>query len=147
MLWQAQQKPLFGPGPAASCAARAWLRGPVGAARGGEDRIRAVDRARDETGASMYARLVSFSLQDGKESVATELARDLVPDISLQPGCQAVTCFGDPETGQYYLYVLWGSQEQADAAAAGMAPKLQSHLAGHTVAPPERKLYPVIEWA
>jgi hypothetical protein len=43
--------------------------------------------------------------------------------------------------------VLWGSQEEADAAAAVMAPKLQQHLAGNTVAPPERNLYPVIESA
>ena len=95
----------------------------------------------------MYARLVSFALQDGKESVAAELARDLVPDVRRQPGCQAVTCFGDSESGRYYLYVLWGSQEEADAAAAVMAPKLQKHLAGNTVAPPERNLYPVIESA
>jgi quinol monooxygenase YgiN len=95
----------------------------------------------------MYARLVSFALQDGKESVAAELARDLVPDIRHQPGCEAVTCFGDAESGQYYLYVLWGSQEEANAAAAMMAPKLQQHLAGHTVAPPERNLYAVIESA
>lgn len=91
----------------------------------------------------MYARLVSFALQEGKESVAAELARDLVPDVRRQPGCQAVTCFGDSESGQYYLYVLWGSQEQA----AVMAPKLQQHLAGNTVAPPERNLYPVIQSA
>jgi quinol monooxygenase YgiN len=95
----------------------------------------------------MYARLVSFALQEGKESVAAELARDLVPDVRRQPGCQAVTCFGDSESGRYYLYVLWGSKEEADAAAAVMAPKLQKHLAGNTVAPPERNLYPVIESA
>lgn len=41
----------------------------------------------------------------------------------------------------------WGSQEEADAAAGIMAPRLQHHLAGNTVAPPERKLYPVIESA
>jgi hypothetical protein len=95
----------------------------------------------------MYARLVSFALQSGKESVAADLARDLVPDISQQPGCQAVSCFGDAQSGQYYLYVLWASEAEAHAAAGIMAPKLQQHLAGHTVAPPERKLYPVIESA
>jgi hypothetical protein len=35
----------------------------------------------------VYARLVSFVLQAGKESVAGELARDLVPDIRQQQGC------------------------------------------------------------
>jgi hypothetical protein len=95
----------------------------------------------------MYARLVSFDLQSGKESVAAELARDLVPSISQQPGCRAVTCFGDSDGGRYYLYVLWGSEEEANAAAVDMAPRLQQHLAGNTIAPPERHLYPVIESA
>jgi heme-degrading monooxygenase HmoA len=95
----------------------------------------------------MYARLVHFALQDGKESVATELARDLVPAIHQQPGCQAVSCFGDPDGGQYYLCVLWSSEEEANAAARVISPKLERHLAGNTVAPPARNLYPVIESA
>jgi hypothetical protein len=95
----------------------------------------------------MYARLVSFALQSGKESVAAELARDLIPAISREPGCRAATCFGDASSGQYYLYVLWASEEDANAAARIMAPRLERHLAGNTVAPPERNLYPVIESA
>jgi hypothetical protein len=95
----------------------------------------------------MYARLVSFDLQSGKEPVAAELARDLVPSISQQPGCRAVTCFGDSESGRYYLYVLWGSEAEANAASVDMAPRLQHHLTGNTLAPPERHLYPVIESA
>jgi quinol monooxygenase YgiN len=95
----------------------------------------------------MYARLVTFALRNGKKSVATDLARDLVPAIRQQPGCQAATCFGDSESGQYYLYVLWSSEEEANAAARIMAPKLERHLAGNTVAPPERQLYPVLESA
>jgi quinol monooxygenase YgiN len=50
----------------------------------------------------VYARLVSFALQSGKESVAAELARDLVPAIRQQPGCRAASCFGDSRSGQYY---------------------------------------------
>jgi quinol monooxygenase YgiN len=95
----------------------------------------------------MYARLVHFALQDGKESVATDLAGELVPAIQQQPGCQAVSCFGDPDSGQYYLYVLWCSEEEANAAARVISPKLERHLAGNVVAPPERNLYPVIESA
>jgi hypothetical protein len=93
----------------------------------------------------MYARLVSFALRSGKESVAADLARDLVPAIRDQPGCRAVTCFGDPASGRYYLYVLWSSAEEANAAAGVMAPRLERYLSGNTVAPPERHLYPVLE--
>jgi Antibiotic biosynthesis monooxygenase len=95
----------------------------------------------------MYARLVSFALQDGKQAVAGELARDMVPAIRQLPGCQAVSCLGDSGTGQYYLYVLWDSAEEAHAAADVMAPILMRHLAGNTAAPPERNLYQVIEGA
>lgn len=95
----------------------------------------------------MYVRLVRFALSPGKESVATDLAHDLVPQIRKQPGCQAVTCFGDAESGEYNLYVLWNSQEEANAASRIMAPKLEQHLNGNTARPYERNLYPVIESA
>jgi heme-degrading monooxygenase HmoA len=92
----------------------------------------------------MYARLVSFHLQPGKQSVATELAQDMIPDIARHPGFQSATCFGDAESGQFHLYVLWNSEEEADAAAVTMGPRLTHHLAGNTTAPPDRNLYPVI---
>jgi quinol monooxygenase YgiN len=95
----------------------------------------------------MYVRLVNFALQNGKASVAADLARDLIPAIQQQPGCQAATCFGDSESGQYYLYVLWSSAEDAHAAAEIISPRLAHHLAGNTVAPPERQLYPVVKCA
>ena len=95
----------------------------------------------------MYVRLVRFSLPADKESVAADLARDLVPAIRRQPGCQAVTCFGDAESGQYYLYVLWSTQEEADSAARVISPRLERHLAGNVASPPERHLDPVIESA
>ena len=95
----------------------------------------------------MYARVVRFNLAPGNEAVATDLARDLVPAISRQPGCRAVTCFGDAESGQYGLYVLWNSQEEAHAAAKAMRPKLDQHLRGHALRPPETGLFKVIESA
>lgn len=95
----------------------------------------------------MYARLVRFTLASGKEAVATDLARDLVPEISRQPGCRAVSCFGNAESGQYGLYVLWNSQEEADAAAIIIRPKLDQHLTGHSLMPPEAGLFRVIESA
>ena len=95
----------------------------------------------------MYVRLVRFALPAGKESVAADLARDLVPEISRQPGCRTVTCFGDGESGQYGLYVLWNSHEDADAAARVIRPKLDHHLSGHTLTPPDTRLFPVIESA
>jgi heme-degrading monooxygenase HmoA len=95
----------------------------------------------------MYVRLLRFALAPDKEAVATALARDLVPEISRQPGCRAVSCFGDAESGQYGLYVLWNSQEEANAAANVIRPKLDQHLSGHALRPPEAGLFRVIESA
>jgi antibiotic biosynthesis monooxygenase len=95
----------------------------------------------------MYARLVRFDLQPGKESVATDLARDLVPQIRQHPGCQAVTVFGEAGNGPFNLYVLWSSQEEADAAATVIGPQLAQHLQGNTVSPYDAHLYPVIQSA
>ena len=94
----------------------------------------------------MYARLVRFSLEPGNETKAQELAEELAPIISLQPGCQAVTVFGDHGEGDYGIYVLWDTQEHADNAAGVVRPRLNEHLAGSAKAPPETRLFEVL-WA
>ncbi len=57
----------------------------------------------------MYVRLVRFDLPLDKESVAADLARDLVPEIRQQPGCRAVTCFGDPPKAVSTAYMFFGA--------------------------------------
>ena len=94
----------------------------------------------------MYTRLVRFSLGAGKEAEAQELAEELAPLISVQPGCQAVTVFGDHVKGDYGIYVLWDTQDHADIAAGIARPRLNEHLAGNAKAPPETRLFEVL-WA
>ena len=94
----------------------------------------------------MYARLVRFSLGPGDETKARELANELAPLITEQPGCQAVTVFGDHGEGEYGIYVLWDTQEHADIAAGIVRPRLNAHLAGNAKAPPETRLFEVL-WA
>jgi hypothetical protein len=93
----------------------------------------------------MYARLVRFSFGPGKQRVAKELASDLVPQIGSRPGCKGATCFGDSKSGEYGLFVLWNSMEEADAASEVIGPRLQQHLAGNVQSPPSIHLYEVIE--
>jgi len=92
----------------------------------------------------MYARLVRFSLGPGGETKAQELANELGALISVQPGCQAVTVFGDHGEGEYGIYVLWDTQENADTAAGVVRPRLNEHLAGNVTAPPEMRLFEVL---
>ncbi len=93
----------------------------------------------------MFVRLVRFSFGQGKQAAAQDLADDVVPAIRARPGCQAVTFFGDDSDGEYGLYVLWTSQEDADAAAAVISPLLQQGLAGNVQGPPAIRLFQVIE--
>ncbi len=92
----------------------------------------------------MYARLVRFSFVDGKQAAAQAIADDLAPLIAAQPGCEGVTVFGDDNDGEYGLFVLWNSEEHANAAAQVIRPKLEEHLAGNIKAPPDARLFNVI---
>lgn len=92
----------------------------------------------------MYARLVRCSVAPGSEANMQSLADDLGPQIAAHTGCQAVTVFGDNTDGEYGIYVLWDTQEHADAAAAVMGPQLSEHLQGIATGPPSRRLFEVI---
>jgi heme-degrading monooxygenase HmoA len=91
----------------------------------------------------MYARLVRFSLGPGKHAAAQAIADNLAPLITSQPGNEGVTVFGDEADGEYGLFVLWNSQESANAAATVMTPKLNQHLAGNIQGPLNVHLYKV----
>ena len=93
----------------------------------------------------MCVRLVRFAFGPGKHSAAEDLAGKLVPAISDQKGCQSVAFFGDATDGEYGLVVMWVSQEDADAAAAVIGPRLQQGLAGNVQAPPDIRLFEVME--
>ena len=54
------------------------------------------------------------------------LAADLIPAISAPPGCERATFFGDHADGEYGLYVLWDSEENAGAAARLLGRSLAS---------------------
>jgi len=95
----------------------------------------------------MFARLVRFELAPGSDAKAQALADELTPLIAEQPGCQAVTVFGDHGDGQYGIYVLWDTQEHADTAARVVRPQLDKHLAGSVAAPPEARLFSVLRSA
>ena len=92
----------------------------------------------------MYARLVRFSFGPGRRAEAQAIADDLAPLIASQTGCESVTFFGDDSDGQYGIFVLWDSQEHADAAASVIGPKLQAHISDKVQGPPEMRLFEVI---
>ena len=93
----------------------------------------------------MYVRLVRFALETGKRSVVDNLAHDLGPAIRSQKGFHSVTFFGDDTDGEYGLFVLWESREDADAARNVIGPRLSKHLAGNLQGATDIRLFEVIE--
>lgn len=92
----------------------------------------------------MYARLVRFSFGPGKHAEAQAIADNIAPRIASQPGCEGVTVFGDDSDGEYGIFVLWDSEENANAAAQVIRPMLDEHLSGNVKGPPEARLFKVI---
>jgi quinol monooxygenase YgiN len=92
----------------------------------------------------MYARVVRFALTTGDLAPAQAIADDLAPEIKKQPGCEEVIVFGDAKDGEAGLFVLWDTQEHADAAAVIIRPKLEQHLAGKIKSPPDARLFDVL---
>jgi hypothetical protein len=90
-------------------------------------------------------RLAQFSLGSGNEAAAEALAKELVPAIRSQSGCQSCTFFADHAAGDYGLVVLWESREAADAAAGVIGPILMGGVreANGTMQSP--RLFDVLE--
>ncbi len=93
----------------------------------------------------MYARLVQFTFGPNAHEKAEQLAGDLGPAIGALKGCKGVTFFGDEADGEYGLFVLWESQEDAEATAQVIRPRLEKGLSGNIQGPPRIRLFKVIE--
>ena len=52
--------------------------------------------------------------------------------------------FGDESDGEYGIFVLWDSEDNANAAALVVRPKLEEHLAGNAKNPPDARLFKVL---
>ena len=93
----------------------------------------------------MYARLVTFTMGQGKREIAEKMAVDLIPTIKQQSGCQSAALFTDDSDGSGGLVVMWATEADANAAATVIGPKLSQHLAGNTEGPPSIRLYEVLQ--
>ena len=93
----------------------------------------------------MYARLVRLQLAAQERGRFEELVADLRPLIEARPGFVSATFFGDDHAGEWGVFVLWESEDAANASAAVMRPRLDAHLRGHLQAPPDTRLYEVLQ--
>jgi len=95
--------------------------------------------------ADVNLRLVQFKLGPDRRADAQAIADDLVPKVRAQAGCERCEFFGDDETGDYGLIVLWTSADAAEAAAAVIAPQLGAALQAAQATDASRRLFAVFE--
>jgi heme-degrading monooxygenase HmoA len=93
----------------------------------------------------MNLRLVQFNLGPGTRATAEAIAGRVVPLIRAQPGCDRCEFFGDAESGDYGIVVLWASKQDADTAAGVVAPVLSPLLQQANATGDHRRLFEVYQ--
>ena len=93
----------------------------------------------------MYARLVIFEVGPGKHSTIERLVDEFDALYRAQKGFRHLFILGDEASGEYGSFSVWESKEDADAANAVIAPRLQQALSGLLQGPPDRWFFEVLE--
>ena len=93
----------------------------------------------------MYTRLVIFRVGPGKRSTIEELVDEFDPLYRAQKGFRHLFVIGDDATGEYGSFSVWETKEDAEAANAVIAPRLQQALTGLLEGPPDRWFFEVLE--
>jgi heme-degrading monooxygenase HmoA len=93
----------------------------------------------------MYAALTTFNLGPGMRSAGGKLADQFAPVMKSMKGFKGQTYFGDPESGEYMVLVIWESKEDAETAHAITGPKAKEAMANILKAPPTWKVFEVYE--
>lgn len=93
----------------------------------------------------MNLRLVQFNLGPGTHATAESIANRVVPLIRAQPGCDRCEFFGDNDSGDYGIVVVWASKQDANAAASVVSPVLFPLLQEAKATGDSRRLFEVYE--
>jgi hypothetical protein len=93
----------------------------------------------------MYSRLVIFEVGPGNQSTIEGLVDEFNALYRDQKEFRHVFVLGDEASGEYGSFSVWESKEDADAANAVIAPRLQQALSGLLQGPPDRWFFEVLE--
>ena len=93
----------------------------------------------------MYSRLVIFKVGPGKHSNIEGLVDEFDDLYRVQKGFRHVFIIGDETSGEYGSFSVWESKEDAEAANAVIAPRLQQALTSLLQGSPERWGFEVLE--
>jgi quinol monooxygenase YgiN len=93
----------------------------------------------------MYVRLITFNLEPGMYKTVEKLADRFIPILSAQQGLITTIFFVNDAAAEYGALTLWESEEDIEAEATIVIPRLQDALAGLNAAPPFVRLFEVYE--
>lgn len=93
----------------------------------------------------MYARLVMFTLGEGKRLFAEGMAKQFHTVMQGLKGFKNATFIADESIHEYGVLSLWETKEDAEAAGAAMGPGLQQALQGQVQGPPSIRLLEVFQ--
>ena len=93
----------------------------------------------------MYARLIMFTLGQGKRPFAEGMAKQFQGIMQGMKGFKNATFLVDEGVGEYGLLSLWETKEDAESAADAMRPGFQQALEGKVQGPPSVRMFEVFE--
>lgn len=93
----------------------------------------------------MYARLVIFTLGDGKRIVAEKITKQFDAVTRKLRGFRGNVYFFDDHAGEYRALNYWDTKSDAEEANNVMFPKLEKELNDIAVKKPKVKLFEVYD--
>lgn len=93
----------------------------------------------------MYARLIMFTLGEGKRQFAEGMAKQFHAAMQGMKGFKNATFVTDEVIGEYGVLSLWETKADAESAGEAMRPGLQQALQGQVQGPPSIRLMEVFE--
>ena len=94
----------------------------------------------------MYIRLLNFQTNGNKKTETIAIMSNIVPTIKAQKGCNDCMLLMHESDNHYAFLVFWQSQEDADAAAPVIGPKLLPALGKISSEPVIPHLYEVYKF-
>lgn len=93
----------------------------------------------------MYARLIMFTLGEGKRAFAEGMAKQSHTAMQGMKGFKNATFVADDVIGEYGVLSLWETKDDAESAGTVLGPGLQQALQGQVQGPPSIRLLEVFQ--
>jgi len=93
----------------------------------------------------MYARLIMFTLGEGKRPFAEGMAKQFHTAMQGMKGFKNATFVTDEVIGEYGVLSLWETKDDAEASHVVLGPAFQQALQGQVQGPPSLRTMEVFE--